>query len=313
MTQYGKRTAQKSTNQQVVSLRFTQLMVCLIIFASVYVARGVFPYKIQRLGQEVTTLVSTSVDLGAAFSDLGEVIGSGESVLEELGDFCVAVFGVPSEETAVAVSGYPTIEMPSVGVEPQLSLSPQIAETSAKVETTAVEAPALEMAEESAEMEIMAVGLVYLAADEGLRELPVGYTYDTLSLGGMERTTPVLGVISSGFGYRIHPLSGSDAIHNGVDIAGDVGDPIYAFSSGTVEYIGYSDTYGNYFRIDHGNGVKSFYAHCNQLFISKGDVVEVGEVVAEVGVTGEVTGPHLHFELLCNDTLIDPALYIDSL
>ncbi len=326
---YGRRRGEKSAGQ-AVNLRLTQLMVCLIIFSAVYVTKGVFPYKIQRLSQEVSTLVSTSVDLGDALADFGAVIGSGESVLEELGEFCVAVFGVPSQGEAVAVSGYPMIEAPVVGVEPQLSLAPQLSlesqieETSAKIETVEVELPAVADSDESDDSHgetevsgyqgaIMAVGQVYIAADDGLRELPASYTYDMLSLGGMERTTPVLGVISSGFGYRIHPLSGVDALHSGVDIAADIGDPIYAFSGGVVEYIGYSETYGNYFRIDHGNGVQSFYAHCNEIFVSKGDTVALGEQVAEVGETGNVTGPHLHLELLCNGIHIDPALYIDSL
>ncbi len=307
MTQYGKRTARKSASEQVMTLRMLQLMVCLIIFTTVYATKGVFPYKIQRLSENVTTLVTTSVDVGEAVSSLGEALAEGESVIGELGNFCVEVFGGQVAETAVEVD-YPILDV--VVEEPEV-----IAPTLTEMEEIETVEPLLEEVVETVEeeMEIMAVGLVYISADEDLRALPAGYTYDMLSLGGMERTTPVMGVISSGFGYRIHPLSGDDTIHNGVDIAGDVGDPIYAFSSGTVEYIGYSDTYGNYFRIDHGNGVKSFYAHCNTLLVSKGDAVEVGQLVAEVGQTGDVTGPHLHFELLCNDIRIDPALYIDSL
>ncbi len=304
MTQYGKRAVRKSANEQIMSTRLMQLVFCLIIFTTVYATQGVFPYKIQRLGENITTLVTTSVDVQQAFSDLGEALSEGESVIGELGNFCVAVFGGEGEETAVAISASsPEVDVPQ---------EPAVYE-SVVIEPLEVEDVVTEMEVIQDEPAIMAVGQVYMAAKEDLRTLPVGYTYDMLSLGGMERTTPVMGVISSGFGYRIHPLSGSDTVHNGVDIVGEIGDPICAFSSGMVEYIGYSDTYGNYFRIDHGNGVKSFYAHCNELYVNKGDVVAVGGTVATLGSTGDVTGPHLHFELLCNDIHIDPALYIDSL
>ncbi len=302
MTRYGKRSQRKSATERTISLRLVQLLVCLVIFSTVYVSKGVFPYKIQRLGDEITTLVTTTVDLKESFTQLGESLVEGNSVLEELGTFCVEVFGGEAEVT---------IEEPLVEEETTAETEVPIVQTPEAAEELTEEVDTeVVVAEEPA---IMAVGQVYIAAEEGLRELPAGYTYDMLSLGGMERVTPVLGVISSGYGYRDHPLSGQDLVHNGVDIVGDVGDPIYAFGGGTVEYIGESDIYGNYLRIDHGNGVKSFYAHCNQLLVTKGDVIEVGDIIAEVGATGNVTGPHLHFELLCNDVHIDPALYIDSL
>ncbi len=324
MVRYGKRVSKcKKTDDRVMRRRLVQLTVCVGLFVSVYVSKEVFPHKLQRLSENVSQLVGTTTDFQAAFSQLGEGLINGESVIGELGDFCIEVFGGNGEEEVVAVSDidYPTLQSTPSDTSATQLIKEQFSAVEGEEEIDggeeeAIEEELSEYIESSSDIyqsSALAVGAICQLADEDLRALPAGYTYDTLSLGDLEWTTPVLGVISSPFGYRIHPLSGQDTIHNGVDIVGAVGDPIYAFASGTVEYIGESDVYGLYFRIDHGNGVKTFYAHCSQLFISKGDTVTMGEIVAEVGATGDVTGPHLHLELSCFDYLIDPALYIDTL
>ncbi len=344
MTRYGKRVApgrsygRREDESQVMARRLIQLVVCLGIFTTVYVTKGVFPYKVQRLGENVTTLVTTTTDIRGAFSDLGDALSQGESVVAELGDFCVTVFGgTVEEDSAVAVLEPQKISVESQSQVNQTTESDAISdsnsdsvdeldildglfseitvdaeETVAAVEEEAVTDTA-SYAIQAESAAVQAVGTVIQENNGDGQDLPVGYTVDLLSLGALEWTTPVLGVLSSGFGYRIHPLSGQNAIHNGLDIVGAVGDPIYAFASGTVEYIGESDEYGLYLRIDHGDGVASFYAHCSELLVHKGDAVTMGDVIALVGATGNVTGAHLHFELRYNDLYLDPALYIDTL
>ena len=98
-----------------------------------------------------------------------------------------------------------------------------------------------------------------------------------------------------------------------MDIGGQEGDPIGAFAAGTVEYIGENDDHGLYLQIDHGNGVKSFYAHCSKLCVSQGQTVAMGETVALVGSTGVSTGPHLHLELKWNGLHLNPAYYVEFL
>lgn len=338
MTRYGKRVApghsygRREDESQVMSRRLIQLVVCLGIFTAVYVTKGVFPYKVQRLGENVTTLVTTTTDIRGAFSDLGDALSQGESVVEELGDFCVAVFGgaVMEEDSAVAV-----LEPQQVAIDNQenqitesddilnsdsvgeLDVSDELSsEISGEVVAIEEEASALNSAAYTAQAQstaVQVVGTVLQSNDGEELGLPTGYTADLLSLGTLEWTTPVLGVLSSGFGYRIHPISGGDSVHNGLDIVGAVGDPIYAFADGTVEYIGESEEYGLYLRIDHGDGIASFYAHCSQLLVHKGDSVSMGDVIALVGATGNVTGAHLHFELRYNELYLNPALYIDTL
>ncbi len=342
MTRYGKRVApgrsygRREDESQVMARRLIQLVVCLGIFTTVYVTKGVFPYKVQRLGENVTTLVTTTTDIRGAFSDLGDALSQGESVVEELGDFCVAVFGgtVAEEDSAVAV-----LEPQQVAIdnqENQITESDIISDSNSNSNSVSeldvsddlsseISGEAVELEEEASGLNssaytaqaqsaaVQAVGTVLQSNDGEELGLPTGYSADLLSLGSLEWTTPLLGVLSSGFGYRIHPISGGDSIHNGLDIVGAVGDPIYAFADGIVEYIGESEEYGLYLRIDHGDGIASFYAHCSQLLVHKGDAVSMGDVIALVGATGNVTGAHLHFELRYNEIYLNPALYIDTL
>ena len=140
--------------------------------------------------------------------------------------------------------------------------------------------------------------------------LPTGYTMDELSFGSLKSITPLVGPLTSGYGYRSHPVNGQYLFHGGVDIGANAGTPIVAFADGQVEYIGSDDSYGLYFQIDHGSGIKSFYAHCQQVFVQTGQNIQAGERVALVGATGITTGPHLHLELKCGNVRVNPSYYI---
>lgn len=120
--------------------------------------------------------------------------------------------------------------------------------------------------------------------------------------------------ITSYFGYRVHPIYGNTRFHSGIDIGAGFGDTIMAAASGTVIYVetpvpGQSwggSGYGNYFIIDHGNGVSTLYAHCTNVYVSNGQTVSAGEAVGTVGSTGGSTGSHLHFEVRVNGQRVDP-------
>lgn len=116
---------------------------------------------------------------------------------------------------------------------------------------------------------------------------------------------PYYGQISSRFGSR---RSGT---HTGVDFCGRAGDPISAADSGRVIFAGWSGGYGNVVKIDHNNGYVTYYAHCQNLYVSEGDVVKKGQTIASVGSTGNSTGPHLHFEVRYNDEVQNPMNYVD--
>lgn len=120
--------------------------------------------------------------------------------------------------------------------------------------------------------------------------------------------------ITSPFGYRTHPIYGNTRFHSGIDIGAGFGDTIMAAASGTVIYVETpvpgqnwgGSGYGNYFIIDHGNGVSTLYAHCSNVYVSNGQSVSAGEAVGTVGSTGGSTGAHLHFEVRVNGERVDP-------
>ena len=118
--------------------------------------------------------------------------------------------------------------------------------------------------------------------------------------------------ISSNYGYRIHPISGVRKLHAGIDIAAAGGADIVAGDDGTVllASFGYNGGYGNYIIINHGNGITTRYAHCSNLFVSTGDTVKKGQVIAAVGTTGASTGNHCHFEVRINGETTNPLNYL---
>jgi murein DD-endopeptidase MepM/ murein hydrolase activator NlpD len=122
--------------------------------------------------------------------------------------------------------------------------------------------------------------------------------------GGFIR--PVGGRITSGFGYRFHPILRRRKLHTGVDFGAPSGTPIRAAASGTVLLAGYSGGYGKCVIIYHGDGVTTLYGHCSLLNVSEGQEVRQGQVIARVGSTGMSTGPHLHFEVRRNGTPVRP-------
>jgi len=121
---------------------------------------------------------------------------------------------------------------------------------------------------------------------------------------------PVTGRISSIFGLRRFFNEQERSPHNGLDIAADEGTPIKATASGTVIDAGDFFFSGNMIYLDHGQGVISLYAHLSEISVKPGDTVEQGDIIGKVGHTGRVTGPHLHFAIIANQTLIDPVFML---
>lgn len=120
------------------------------------------------------------------------------------------------------------------------------------------------------------------------------------------------GWFSSNYGWRIDPITGKQAMHEGVDFMAEVGTAIKAAAGGRVVYSDYHPQYGNMIEIDHGNGLVSRYAHASKRLAKVGDIVLPGQKIAEVGNSGRSTGPHLHFEILSNGAPQNPARYLQA-
>ncbi|MCP3992093.1 MAG: peptidoglycan DD-metalloendopeptidase family protein [Actinomycetia bacterium] len=121
---------------------------------------------------------------------------------------------------------------------------------------------------------------------------------------------PVVGRISSPFGYRIHPVYGTRKLHSGLDVAAPGGTPVTAASGGVVISSGWRGGYGNTVIIDHGAGISSLYGHLSQLIVPVGAIVDRGDIVGLVGATGTATGNHLHFEIRLGGVATDPRPYL---
>ena len=120
---------------------------------------------------------------------------------------------------------------------------------------------------------------------------------------GMFRWPMNTGYITSYFGPR------RGGTHGGVDIAAPTGTPIYAAAAGTVAVAQWGSSYGNYVKIDHGNGYATLYAHASTLLVKSGQRVSKGQVIARVGSTGNSTGPHLHYEIQRQGNRINPLQF----
>lgn len=111
--------------------------------------------------------------------------------------------------------------------------------------------------------------------------------------------------VSSEFGPRWGRM------HQGIDLALPQGSEICAANSGTVYFSGNGGGYGNLVKVDHGNGMQTYYAHCSKLLVSEGQQVAAGECIALAGSTGNSTGPHLHFQVIINGSCVDPRDFLD--
>jgi murein DD-endopeptidase MepM/ murein hydrolase activator NlpD len=121
---------------------------------------------------------------------------------------------------------------------------------------------------------------------------------------------PAGGEITSGFGWRMHPILGYERFHSGMDFGSDYGSPIYAAEAGVVLFAGWYGGYGNTVIIDHGSGLTTLYGHASEIYVAEGQSVTRGQPVAAIGSSGLSTGPHLHFEVRANGDPVDPAAYL---
>lgn len=326
-----RRVSQKRGQQKAVlgpreKRRLCQLGVCAALFLAVFFAKGTD--RLPRLRGELADTLSRSADFRSAFADLGWSVANGQPVADTLGDLWTEVF-LAQEKAAVTLwQGGPLYQSVQKDlnrgtVTPVRFLRAESTEnihesdpmTVSKTlspipdQATTVQEPESSSAQESqSDTEPTVVYVEYTGP-----ALPDNATMDRYALGLTETVSPVLAPLTSGFGWREHPIDGGEKFHQGVDLAVNTGTPVLAFAAGTVDYIGESDIYGQYLQLRHAGGVTSFYAHCSKLCVQQGQQVQAGEKVAESGATGHVTGPHLHFELKRDGVRLNPAYYIQTL
>lgn len=306
-------------------IQLKQFVVSLVLFLTVLIGKGFFPAQTEAFFQGALEQLTRNTDLRGALDKLGTAVQGSSSVMDGLEDFCSAVFGPGpesnqgTEDTPVQTmlpDSSPKQEVQFLSTQPSPSqlvqhyrdtLHAPIETDALTAQTDAEESPA----PSQEEAPIVSAGTVLEQFSCQGEDPPEHCTMDHISLGNLETMTPVMGPLSSKYGYRSHPTNGEHRFHKGTDIAADEGTPILAFADGTVEFIGANNSFGQYIQLDHGNGIKSLYAHCSKLCASKGDSISRGDQIALVGSTGDSTGPHLHLELKYQDTNLNPAYYVE--
>jgi murein DD-endopeptidase MepM/ murein hydrolase activator NlpD len=123
---------------------------------------------------------------------------------------------------------------------------------------------------------------------------------------------PILGNVdmSSPFGMRMDPFMRGPAIHAGIDLRGDSGDPVRVTANGTVTIAGWNGGYGNMVEVNHGNGLSTRYGHMSKIEVKVGQHVAIGQTIGRIGSTGRSTGPHLHYETRIDGEAVNPQKFL---
>jgi len=124
------------------------------------------------------------------------------------------------------------------------------------------------------------------------------------------RGWPADGRITSGFGFRMHPLFDDREFHSGIDIANEMDTPVHCTANGKVVFSGWQSGYGNIVVVDHGYNLRTEYAHLDIRLVKAGDYVERGQIIGKMGRTGFATGSHVHYEVHYKDKVVNPMQYL---
>lgn len=122
---------------------------------------------------------------------------------------------------------------------------------------------------------------------------------------------PSFGIITSGYGWRIHPIFRRRNFHEGIDIVSFWGTPVYATADGFVIFTGWKSGYGKTIEISHGRGISTLYSHLSSIKVNSGTYVKKGQLIGLVGSTGTSIGPHLHYEVRRNGVAVNPMPYLN--
>ena len=304
----AKRPARKNEGQGD-RRRLVQLLVSLALFLLVYIGRGVFPARFEMW----KSTILDDVDFSAAFQEFSRDISDGRPLMESLEALGVRILGGEPEPDELGPADKVSVDVILLSQAPGagrawLSAHGIMAGTGTE-ETVDEPSPPLASRQAGPSKPVLETAVPQEYSGEGVK-LPSDVSFAFYELGLPETVDPVSGPMTSAFGYRNNPISGEYEFHVALDIGAAEGTEIGAFADGVVEYIGESNTLGQYLKITHANGVSSFYAHCSKLLVRKGTAVTCGQAVALVGQTGKATGPHLHLTIAKDNVRLDPAHYV---
>ncbi len=308
-----RRSYSPGDRQSGTSRSAVKLYVCLGLFAAAVLIKLLFPATFAGIGEKLSMVVNYK----AALATLGEGISGEKKFTAALGEaFTYAFTGkdMPDESEDVA-QPEPSDAGTNGGGGTSEANSDAVAVFAPAENTTAADDTTASDGETSGEPEAGqsfadAVIAAFMQDQEQYSDyaLPAGVTYGMPAIL-IDYATPLAGVVSSSFGYRVHPTDGEVRFHYGTDIAAGSGEKIAAFADGKTIDVGTSNTLGKYVILRHGS-IETQYAHCCEVYVQCGQAVKKGQAIAAVGDTGEATSPHLHFELRVSGLYVNPEYYL---
>jgi murein DD-endopeptidase MepM/ murein hydrolase activator NlpD len=163
---------------------------------------------------------------------------------------------------------------------------------------------------ESVNRDLEVLGQEIVSRERSLQELKRYLDEKRSLLASTPTITPASGLVTASYGYRRSPFTGQREVHEGLDIAAPYGTPVVATADGIVTFVGPLAAYGHVVFVNHSHGFATFYAHNSRYQVKEGQAVRRGDVLAYVGTSGRTTGPHVHYEVHVNGSIVNPLKYI---
>lgn len=331
---HAEQTNSSREQMSIVDKNLISMVFCALLLLTVMAFKIFLPEKTDEISKTALSLIEEDFDYKGAVTAIGETLSGDENIIQVLGNLYEKAFKTEDDPSASVGTGESSEQ---VWVETPIE---QLHKTASRIgslrlsenieENQETDAPSNETVEETdvktidekadestsadaaAEPTNSAVVEAFLLSQSEYSDyaLPTNVSYDMPALN-ITYSSPIIGKVSSPFGYRNHPLEGKVKFHYGTDIAGDEGDSIAAFASGTVISVADSTASGLNVTIQHENNITTRYCHCSQIYVNEGDAVSMGDIIAAVGSTGNVTGPHLHIELKVSGMYVNPEYYLN--
>ena len=314
-TRNGKREALSPREKR----HLAQLVACGSVFVLLVAVKLLLPGRMAQVNARLSGILEQNIDVQGVFSAVGRAVSGEADVSIALEDMYQAVFNPQETDPAVEASASAggeavDVQLPSA-IEPLRSFRTGTGSSDGWLD---LPAPESETAEREADQTAAATESASQNGTEASTLAYILYSDQNLpdnvcleqALLGFDYCTPVVGTLTSDFGYREHPVEGEERFHYGIDIGAATGTEIGCFADGTVTAVGESSSYGKYITVTHEGGYSTLYAHCSRILAASGASVKEGDVIAEVGETGIATGPHLHFELHQGSQYLNPIYYV---
>lgn len=295
--------AKSSSSEKGVFLTGMQIVVCVLIIAAALLIKQFGGTLYTQIEPYVKSAINTNInkeDVTGVFKSIGKQLPDAAEIFKN--DPTVSSSSVSSANNAASANNS---QISTSSQQSSSGASSSQASSSSTTKTTSSPTASKTAQNLCTSGSFKMPKIVYNAVSVKTQAPPETAVYSPIKLSILP-VKPVEGRVTSAYGFRKNPVTGKYTFHTGMDIAAAKSTPIKACFAGSVEEAGNNETYGNYVLIDHGNGIKTFYADCEEITAKLGDKVKAGDIVAKVGSTGISTGYHLHFEIRINSKNCNP-------